>query len=422
MDLCYRDFSWPVVVLIAGFVFRSVLFPFDSNEPLQENSKRHLQITSDFLQTDSSKTLTVRTLRKNKITNNYFDTIYLSYDRFSNRCSKNNVIFQETKRDRFFLPTKIDLKKEVSVSSALRTIRQQTGYLIEFNPMLEDQYLNKLIPYRGAIDFWEMMIDIGEVCKRDLDWKAQGAKIVFNAEKRFTRIRSITGSFILQAKEIRCQKSLEDGQVLYELICELFWEPKYEMFRVDELKLLGGKDNNQTELVSEYHKTPSMVRGYQHTLKIPLKGLTRKSKQIDRLELELMVTGCQELLLFRETDINKPEKKEQKQVGFELTEIKSDSSFTSFSIHLSYPKENASFESFETYWLDKNRLILIDPSGTKIPIDSFESNGDQLTYHLKTARLNKIKKDWQGWKLEYRTPSIIRDIPLRFELKNIQLP
>ena len=91
-------------------------------------------------------------------------------------------------------------------------------------------------------------------------------------------------------------------------------------------------------------------------------------------------------------------------------------------MQLHYPANSAKFESFETYWLSRNRLTLIAPDGkTKHTTEDVEINGTALRDRFKEGK-NFQPQNLRGWKLEYESPGVMREVSVRFELKGIGLP
>ncbi len=158
---------------------------------------------------------------------------------------------------------------------------------------------------------------------------------------------------------------------------------------------------------------------------IRIEGLTRQSKRIESLKGVFYLTAAEGMLQFTIADLsNLKPVPDKRGVGIDYKKFWKDGNYWIADIALKYPAGGPVFESFETYWLSRNRLVLISPDGTKkfAPIDH-EENGTAIRYRFREdAKTGLVLGNRKGWKIEYETPGPMREVPVTFELKGIPLP
>ncbi|MCE9530232.1 MAG: hypothetical protein K8T89_03720 [Planctomycetes bacterium] len=233
---------------------------------------------------------------------------------------------------------------------------------------------------------------------------------------------SIAGPFRVAAREVDTRLDLQTGKAVYDLTIDVAWESRLPVYRMDAYPRISRAFDDAGRPITVKPFTPrTPVSGVQHSLRVPLDGLSRQSKEIAVLKGTLTATVAEELLRI-EFDADTPAAKKEKGVEVALKKFVKQGAFWFADIQLIYPAHSAVFESFETYWLSRNRFTLIAPDGkTKFTTEDYEEVGNQLRYRFKEGKDFK-PKDLKGWKVEYQTPGVTREKVIEFELKGISLP
>ena len=131
-----------------------------------------------------------------------------------------------------------------------------------------------------------------------------------------------------------------------------------------------------------------------------------------------MVTIADELLTFT-FDVAKPGAAlDQKGVKVSVPKFGTDGNDWFADVELRYPRNGVTWESNEFYWARNNEMRLLPPSGVPIKADRSENGEGTIRYIFK----NRAKEVGNGWKFDYRTPGPMREVIVKFELKEIPLP
>jgi hypothetical protein len=97
-------------------------------------------------------------------------------------------------------------------------------------------------------------------------------------------------------------------------------------------------------------------------------------------------------------------------------------------VALEMPEGGKKLESFQaTSWVVNNEMVLVSKDGKKrlrsssYVVESCSSRRAVLSYNFLDQK--RLKRGRPGdWKLTYRTPALIVDVPISFRFENIPLP
>jgi hypothetical protein len=235
----------------------------------------------------------------------------------------------------------------------------------------------------------------------------------------------VDGPFRIAARSVEARIDLQTQKRVYDLTLELAWEARLPVYRVDACpRIAKGQDDAGRAVTVKPIDSRNPVDGVVTMMRVPLEGLDRASKQIGILEGSFRVTAAEELLRFAFDDLTKTSAVKQQGVEIVLRTPAKEGAYWLLDVELHYPKGSAVFESFETYWVSRNRLTLIAPDGrSRFVAADEEINGNVVRYRFKQ---NKAKgfapQTLKGWNAEYDAPGVLREVPVRFELKGIMLP
>jgi hypothetical protein len=320
------------------------------------------------------------------------------------------------------LPATLTLSAtETTLKSVVAELAKQTGMEVDIAG------LDPQLPIKAAFDktdFWNVVDILAAKTGSRVELGLRGKPVTLVKQSGPLKAPcSIEGPFRIAARTVESRIDLQTGAVVYNLTLEVAWESRLPIYAIDsQPRISKGEDDAGRPLTVKPIRGRVPVSGANTTLRFSIDGLNRDSKRIATLQGDLKVTAAAELLRFDFDDAAKPADKKQKGIVVDLKKFDKEGNYWIADLRLHYPDTSASFESFETYWLSRNRFTLISPDGkSRHTTDDVEINGNLLRYRLKvTNEFNP--QSLKGWKLEYETPGVMREVPVKFELKGIALP
>src|SRR5439155_14979603 len=109
-----------------------------------------------------------------------------------------------------------------------------------------------------------------------------------------------SGPFRVVATQVVGRALLDLGLTLHEVQLDVHWEPRYPVFRIDAApKIIKATDDANKMLETKPGATRVQPEGASTTMKVPLSGLSRQSKQIAVLSGEFRVTAAPKMLAFK---------------------------------------------------------------------------------------------------------------------------
>jgi hypothetical protein len=308
-----------------------------------------------------------------------------------------------------------------TVKFAIESLARQTGLEVDITAIDGSK---RFKPTFDKAEFWKVVDGVAE---------QSGSRVVIGQLGKAVRlvpntngakpIVSVEGPFRISAREIEARQDLISGNATYDLTLEIAWEARLPVFRIDAApKIEKGEDDAGKSITVTPISTRVAVDGVVTLAKVRLEGIARPSKQIAILKGSYRITAAEEMLRFLFDDLTKlPVAMTQNGVGVNIKRFAKDGTFWTVDIDLSYPPDGPIFESFETFWLSRNRIALVSPTGKKITTDNDEINGSSIRYRFKET--DEFKPgNLKDWKLEYETTGAMREVTVTFELRGIPLP
>ncbi|HMF12767.1 MAG TPA: hypothetical protein VKE94_10690, partial [Gemmataceae bacterium] len=258
---------------------------------------------------------------------------------------------------------------------------------------------------------------------------------------------SYDGIFRVSLRRITSVHDLETDQRSCIANLEIAWEPRFQpLFLESRPKSLVVTDDAKTQLHADNEPAGKVpVNGKIATsLELHLPAPARKSAKLGVLKGSLTLVGPSKMLDF-EFDTLAKEKaaKDPKQtkegVTVKLRRFDLASDHWTVEVGLDYPDEGPKFESFQS-WVVNNKCFLKQadgerrfPSNGGYSIDSLGSNKATLSYHFVDGRIREtvdgklvnekfVRGKPENWKLVYRTPGPMAEVPVTFEFKDVPLP
>ncbi len=315
--------------------------------------------------------------------------------------------------------------KELTLTKALKTIADQTGVEVQAQPEGDVKNLNlDKVPFWQAIDTlakeWDLRVY--------LYGKDRKIALVKNERGYREMPTSYSDLFRLVMKKVVLVRDLEDDTAGGIAYLEVAWEPRFQAFYLEsKTESLVVKDDKGLVL-----ELPRLDRGRAPTpegiamqIELPLPALSRKTARIGSITGTLHVIGSPKMLNFTFDKLAQGQTQTLEGVQMTLKNFIEGKELWTVDVQLKYPAGGPKFESFQS-WLLNNQAYLVHSSGKRLEPAGFEA--DEQTGTTALLRYRFISEDQKGlgkpseWKLVYRTPSAIVEVPVKFEFKDVPLP
>jgi hypothetical protein len=239
------------------------------------------------------------------------------------------------------------------------------------------------------------------------------------------------GLFRAAVKRVTAVRDFDTGGSIYTASVEIAWEPLLlPLFLETSPRGFKVKDEAGKDLpVREEGSSLAPVDGRTtFLLELPLPAFDRDAKKIGEIRGSLSVIAPSRMLQLSFDPLDQLEKKApvavtQDGMTCKVTKVVLKDDRWSVQVALDYPPGGPTFESFQS-WVVNNEMTLESTDGAKrlasnsYVLESSSSRRAVLTYHFTDKNRGKP----QDWKVLYRTPASIVEIPLRFDFKDVRLP
>jgi hypothetical protein len=316
--------------------------------------------------------------------------------------------------------------KDMPLAEALAEVRRQTGIAVRDATGKET---------RVAIDldrapFWEALDALAASASARVDVHHRDG-LALTAQPAWYHPPPVShdGLFRTALKRIVVTRDLETGSAASKLVLEVAWVPTLEPFyletRPHQFRLrTGGKD-----LAGPAGSSFADVEGRRAlAFEVDVPGVVG---DIDLLEGKLSVIGPSKMLTFTFPTLDRLAKPggsaTQEGVTCKVTRVTLRNSRWSVSVAIDYPPGNRELDSYQS-WAVNNDVVLVSTKDAKkrIASDSYviermSSRQARITYHFLNPKKRGLGAPG-GWKVTYRTPARVVEIPFRFSFKDVKLP
>jgi hypothetical protein len=308
--------------------------------------------------------------------------------------------------------------KECTLKDIVAELSKQTGMEVDVSNFDANQKLNVSFDHT---EFWKAVDQLAEKVGGRVAVGLDGKiRITKSTGPRAANV--VDGPFVIIPRAIETRLDLQSGKAAYDLTIDVAWEPRLPVYRIDaQPRVINGKDDAGRAITVKPLDARNPTSGAVATLRFRLDGPMRDSKRIVKLPGTLRISAAEEMLRFDFDDLTRPAQQSQKGVEIGLRRVAKEGTYWIADVELKYPPGGAEFESFETFWLGRNRMTLISPDGAKFPATDEEIDSHRVRYRFKEDK-SFAPKDLKGWRLTYESPGPIREVPVKFELKGIELP
>ncbi len=342
------------------------------------------------------------------------------------------------------IPKLITLQeKEITVTKALKELATQTGNQVEDHRQVRDESTKIKLDLKN-VTFWQALDAIAKGADAKVSlYERDGGIALIDGPFQALPI-SYSGLFRLMIKRLDAIHVIEQDAHVLNIYLDVAWEPRIQPLLMDSRpdSLVVEDDKGRALEIPEGSRGMAPV-GRRNVTEVPVR-LTAPRRTANTLGLfkgKMVALSPGKMLSYTFDNLTKIDKaanarKETKEgVTVHLRELRNegegDDQVWTVGVLLEYPADGPKFESFQS-WVVNNDIYLEkekDGIKQKFPPNLGYESDDQtenkalLRYRFGDEPEKKlILGKFSDWKLVYRTPGKIVEVPIPFEFKDVQLP
>lgn len=346
------------------------------------------------------------------------------------------------------LPTMLEQKtltlpaQHLSLSQALAELKKQTGIRVENAHGLSEEP----IPLEwNRTPFWQALDALAAASKARVNLYPTSGRIVLDKRGANYRLPPISyeGRFRLSIPKVTASRDLEIGDKdersgITHIAVEVAWDtellPLYLETRPRGLRWTDDRNNAGT-LPDEGSSLAPVDGRIALGIDLHLPVFPRSVASLRSLEGELSMIGPSKMLTFAfdrldrlaQAKANDPERQlRQENVACRILDVKLLRDRWTVRIALDYPPGMKQLDSNQS-WVVNNEMTLesLDGkkrfAGTNYVLESATSRRAVLSYHFRERALVGANKP-EAWRVRYRTPANLIEVPIKFAFHDVPLP
>lgn len=342
------------------------------------------------------------------------------------------------------LPKTVTLQEtNLPLSKALRELANQTGNQVEDRRREKEDVKLVKLDLKNAT-FWQALDAIAKSADARVSLYERDGKVALMDGPHQLLPVSYSGLFRVTIKGLHLHHVLDSDAHYCEINLEVAWEPRFQPLLMETRpeSLIVQDDKGRAIEIPEEGKGPAPIgRPLARTIDVRIPAPQRSAKQLGLFKGKLAVLGPTKMITFTFDKLSKIEKaaeakKETKEgVTVNLRELRSEGGggdeVWTVGLLLEYPPDGPKFESFQS-WIVNNQIFLErEQAGIKQqfpPNLGYETDDQSDTKAIIRYRFGDepdkklILGKFSDWKLSYRTPGRIVEVPVPFEFKDVPLP
>jgi len=332
-------------------------------------------------------------------------------------------------------PRPVTLEGEWFLDKALADLNKQSGVKVDDRRRTKAEKTLKLD--LKAVTFWQAIDAIAQSANAQVSLYQRDGVIALVDGPHIALPVSYHGPFrvTIQRKVLVDDLIAESHQLIVTL--EIAWEPRFRPYLLETTpKSVAVEDDAKHELPVAEDGGKSAVEGkLAASVELHLPAPPRSVARLGSLRGEFTVTGAGEMLTFTFDTLDQlkddAKSREQKQKGVVVRlgkPVLTDDLWT-VEAQLDYPRHGPKFESFQS-WIGYNEMYLQrDVGDQRFPntggysVESTGSNRAVIRYHFIDKRPEKLTRGSPAdWRVMYKTPGILLEVPVPFAFKDVSLP
>jgi hypothetical protein len=332
---------------------------------------------------------------------------------------------------------------KVPLSKALAELEQQTGVRVEDARGEADRDVSL---DRKQVTFWQAADAVAEAAGARLYLYPRSGRITLVPRGPDYRMPPVSydGLFRTSLKRVVAARDLErrdgaPGSRAYTVTLEVAWEPRLQPFlletRPQSLRLQDDKRHHIP--VPEEGNSFAPVDGrISLAFDVTLPALPRSAATLGLLEGKLSAVGPSKMLTFTFETLDRlhkaapdsPERRlTQEGVVCKVSKVVLAQDRWTVQVILDYPPGGRKLESYQS-WVVNNEMTLVEKKGAarRLPSSSYvqesaSSRRAVLSYNF-VDKGKLLRGRPEDWKVTYRTPAAVVEVPIRFSFKDVPLP
>jgi hypothetical protein len=239
---------------------------------------------------------------------------------------------------------------------------------------------------------------------------------------------SYAGPFRLEVLQIQGQRNLRQAQrATLQLQLEVAWEPRLRPIAIsqpiDELQATTDTGAQLSVSQPDAELDVEVPDGTQAAeLVLPFDLPPRQATKITSLRGKLMALVPGRQVKFQFADLANAAGKSQQRGGVQVTldDVRKNNVIWEVHMRLSLGEGNPALESHRD-WVSQNKSYLVDKDGQTIDNAGIEVTR-QTRSEVGVAYLFDLQDGLEGLSWVYETPAAIVELPVEYEIKDIELP
>lgn len=331
----------------------------------------------------------------------------------------------------------VSLKFEkVTAARALAELNRQTGIPVDDRLADSGEFA---IDFPKAT-FWPALDAIARAAHGRVDLYARSGRLALVGRPAGYSEPpvSYSGPFRNSLRRVTASRDLETGVSSYTATLEVAWEPTLQpLYLETSPRGLGVRDGDGRELpVREEGSIMAPVDGrLALAFDVPLPAVPRSSARLGLLEGKLSAVAPTKVVIFAFDTLDRlvdaPDKsparrRERDGVTCRLDKVLLTRDHWTVQVTVDYTPGGVALESNQSRVVN-NELFFESKDGSRrlsaggYVVDSASARRATITYHFLEAAKAPLGRPGD-WKLLYRTPASLVEVPLSFSFKDVPLP
>jgi hypothetical protein len=324
--------------------------------------------------------------------------------------------------------------EKLKLSDVLAAIAQQTGNkIIDFRPQFGEEAADVEIAVNfDKTPFWQALDQVLDQAGLTIYGHAgeEGLAVVSKPPTRLPRSRGAddVGAFRIEATDFTAHRDLRDpASHTLQLNLDAAWEPRLKpivILQPADAAAATDEAGRAVNVAGTGNALEINVNSDAHSVELPIHfNLPERTvKRFAQLKgsFTALVPGHEES--FRFENLEQAKKVEQRRAGVTvvLDDVWKNNRVWEVRMRVAFDKTSGALESHRN-WIFNNEAWLETPDKEKIPYGGMETTR-QTESEVGVAYLFSVPGGLAGHTFVYRTPVTIMNIPIHYELKDLELP
>jgi hypothetical protein len=335
-------------------------------------------------------------------------------------------------------PARVTLgNAKIPLGKALEELTKQTNIRVEDNRGDVDPDLDLRF---DRTPFWEALDTIAAQAKAGVQINPRSGTIalVKRPPDALPVQVSHSGPFRVAVKKTTASLDFDSGQNVYTTYLEVAWEPGLQPLYLETKPrdlAIKGADGKVLPIEDEGSSMAGVTGLISMTLDVGLPPISRTARTLGAMEGKLSVLAPSRMITFTSPNtLDRIEKGLQDGVAETMKEdgvvckvskvVLTRDRWT-VQVTLEYPRGAMKLESYQS-WTANNEMVLENKDKVRLKptgylIDASSARRAVINYHF-TDQDKMLRGRAANWRVVYRTPASVVEMPFAFKFKDVPLP